>query len=99
MRLATFLVAILVASVIGTFAFAKGPYGTITVGEWTGGAYTNDNTGAFSHCAASSRYRSGVLVVLAKDLDGDWSLGFASDGLSFTTGVKVQSIWFLTAKP
>jgi hypothetical protein len=35
---------------VASDAFAKGPFGTIKVGNWTGGAYTNDTTGAFSHC-------------------------------------------------
>ena len=33
-------------------ANAKGPYGNIHVSNWRGGAFTDDNAGAFSHCAA-----------------------------------------------
>ncbi len=33
-------------------ALAAGPYGTIHVGNWIGGAFSDDSTGAFSHCAA-----------------------------------------------
>ena len=36
-------------------AYAAGPFGKIHVGLWNGGAYTDDHSGAFSHCAASSR--------------------------------------------
>src|SRR5881392_2980881 len=30
---------------------ARGPYSCINVGNWHGGAYTNDKNGSFSHCA------------------------------------------------
>ncbi|TMJ23150.1 MAG: serine protease, partial [Alphaproteobacteria bacterium] len=43
-----------------SIAHAAGPFGTIHVGAWNGGAYTDDNTGNFSHCAAGSEYASGV---------------------------------------
>lgn len=39
---ATLLASLLVISV----AQARGPYGSINVGNWKGGAYTNDQTGA-----------------------------------------------------
>ncbi len=86
MRLATFLMAIFIASIVGTSAFAKGPFGTIKVGEWKGGAYTDDKTDAFTHCAAGSRYRSGIYVVLSQSEDNSWSLGFANDGFRLVTG-------------
>jgi hypothetical protein len=58
-------------------ALAAGPYGLIKVGNWQGGAYTNDSTGRFSHCAASAAYVSGVLFFVAMDADGTWRVGFA----------------------
>jgi hypothetical protein len=39
-----------------TASFARGPYGSISVGNWQGGAYTNDKNGAFTHCAAGTTY-------------------------------------------
>lgn len=50
------------------------PYGSISVGNWKGGAYTNDQTGSFSHCGAGARYDSGVYFVVMSG--GGWSLGF-----------------------
>ena len=38
---------------------ARGPYGSINVGNWKGGAYTDDQTGAFTHCAAGTQIRLG----------------------------------------
>jgi hypothetical protein len=57
-------------------AVAKGPIGTIKVGNWTGGAYTNDATGAFSHCAAGAPYLSGIVFLVSLDVSGGWTLGF-----------------------
>src|SRR5262249_49837816 len=48
------------------------------VGNWGGGAYTNDTTGAFSHCAASSNYLNGLQLGLSQNAEGTWSIGFAS---------------------
>jgi len=42
----------------------RGPYGSINVGNWKGGAYTNDQSGAFSHCAAGTQYESGIYFVV-----------------------------------
>ena len=54
-------IGVAVASLLASSAFAGGPYGSISAGNWKGGAYTNDKTGAFSHCGASSGYANGVI--------------------------------------
>src|ERR1700761_8992201 len=40
-------------ALIASSAGAAGPYGSIKIGAWIGGAFTDDSTGAFSHCAAT----------------------------------------------
>lgn len=50
----------------------------LKIGNWGGGAFTNDNTGAFSHCAASARYKSGITLLFSVTGDGVWSMGFSS---------------------
>ena len=67
-------------------AIGAGPYGTIRVGAWMGGAYTDDNTGAFSHCAATSVYASGVSLVVGLNTANAWLLGFASPAFHYKTG-------------
>ena len=57
-------------------AYAKGPYGSIRVGLWSGGAYTNDTTGVFSHCAAVASYVSGIAMVVGLGANQQWTLGF-----------------------
>jgi hypothetical protein len=61
---------------VASEASAKGPFGTIKVGNWTGGAWTNDATGAFTHCAAGTQYLSGIYFMVALDASGGWGLGF-----------------------
>ena len=65
---------------------ARGPYGTINVGNWKGGAYTHDQSGAFTHCAAGAQYASGIYFAVTIDNKAGWSLGFAHDGWAFANG-------------
>ena len=69
-----------------TSSHARGPYGSITVGNWQGGAYTNDKNGAFSHCAAGTTYQSGIYFVVSIGENGSWRLGFAHESWRLTTG-------------
>ena len=78
----TFLLALLATGPAG----ARGPYGTINVGNWKGGAYTNDQTGEFSHCSAGSIYQSGIFFMVMIDGASGWSLGFAHDSWTFASG-------------
>lgn len=80
------VVALWIVMLIGPNAQARGPYGSINVGNWQGGAYTNDQTGAFTHCAAGSRYASGIFFMVTIDNTGGWGLGFMHEKWSLTTG-------------
>ena len=79
-------VAVLLSAIFaGSNAQAR-PYGSISVGNWKGGAYSNDQTGAFSHCGAGARYASGVFFVVMVDSGGGWSLGFLHEEWKLRTG-------------
>lgn len=79
--------AILLNAILaGSSAEARGPYGSINLGNWKGGAYTNDQTGGFSHCAAGTQYLSGIYFVVTIDEKLGWSLGFAHEKWNLTTG-------------
>src|SRR6478672_12729929 len=67
-------------------ASARGPYGSINVGNWKGGAYTNDQTGAFSSCAAGTQYESGIYFAVTINDKAGWALGFAHDKWTLRTG-------------
>ena len=87
MRVAIKAVVAAVCFVVSvTSASARGPYGSITVGNWQGGAYTNDKNGAFTHCAAGTTYQSGIYFVVSIGENGSWRLGFAHESWRLTTG-------------
>jgi len=81
-----FVVACLFQAAFVSIASAAGPFGTIHVGAWNGGAYTDNNTGAFSHCAAGSEYASGVSLIVSQTASNSWLLGFGSTAFHFTKG-------------
>jgi hypothetical protein len=78
----TFVLGLLTGGPAG----ARGPYGTINVGNWKGGAFTNDQTGAFSHCGATAVYSSGIIFLVMVDGVPSWSLGFAHDSWTLSAG-------------
>ena len=79
------IVTLWVAMFAGSNAQAGGPYGSINVGNWKGGAYTDQN-GAFTHCSGGSVYASGIFFMVMIDRGGGWSLAFAHDKWSLKTG-------------
>src|SRR5579859_1532589 len=88
MRKLLFL-ACLVQMAITSVANAAGPYGNIHVGNWTGGAFTNDSNGAFSHCGATASYGNGVILVVGQNVSNSWLLGFASPAFHLNKGASV----------
>ena len=61
MRLTIFSAAIVIGAILHAGpAQAAGPIQQLRVGNWSGGSYTNDKTGAFSHCVANAPYKSGI---------------------------------------
>ena len=79
MRIAVGAAVAALCVLLSATAFARGPYGSITVGNWQGGAYTDDKNGAFTHCAAGTTYQSGIYFVVSIGENGSWRLGFAHD--------------------
>jgi hypothetical protein len=84
MRRALFC-AFAVASLATSPSEAKGPYGSIKVGNWSGGAYTNDS-GQFSHCVASASYLSGISLFVVVNSQFNWSLGFSHNNWRLQQG-------------
>jgi hypothetical protein len=54
------------------------------VGNWTGGAWTDDATRAFSQCAAGAPYLSGIYLMVSLDVSGGWTLGFIHQSWQLT---------------
>jgi S1-C subfamily serine protease len=74
---------------IASSANAAGPYGNIHVGNWQGGAFTDDNGGGFTHCGATSSYGNGVTLVVGQNAGNSWLLGFASPAFHLKKGESV----------
>jgi S1-C subfamily serine protease len=79
------LVCGFLAVALTSVANAAGPFGTIHIAGWSGGAYTNEN-GTFSHCAAGADYASGVSLVVSETAANSWLLGFGSSAFHFNKG-------------
>ena len=69
-----------------TFSHARGPYGSISIGNWQGGAYTDDKSGVFTHCAAGASYQSGIYFLVLVGAGGNWRLGFSHQSWKLTPG-------------
>jgi S1-C subfamily serine protease len=90
MRVVSFATALLFACIgLSASSLARGPIQPLHVGNWSGGSYTNDQTGAFSHCAASTPYKSGILLLVSVSSKFRWSLGLARPGAHLTPGLSV----------
>ena len=79
----TAVLAIAALSLACGGAVAGGPYRPFQIGLWSGGAYTDDRTGVFSHCSA------GVVYFVVSTQAHGWWLGFASPNWSFTPSMGV----------
>ena len=83
------LISVLSATIFGSSAYAAGPFGSIHVGDWSGGAFTNDADGSFSHCVASGVYKSGIGVYIGRS-SGGWLLGFTNPAWKAARGERFQ---------
>lgn len=86
MRKVIILAALLATIGAVSPATARGPFGFIHVGNWKGGAYTNDTTGAFQACTAGTPYRSGIYFMVSVSPGMTWSLGFAHKAWRLNVG-------------
>ena len=78
--------ACVLQAAIVSIAQAAGPFGSINVGVWKGGAYTNDATGKFSHCAAGAAYTSGVSLIVSQTATNSWLVAFANQAFHYSKG-------------
>jgi S1-C subfamily serine protease len=90
MRQVVAFVFVVALGLSGSSALAKGPFGSIKIGHWTGGAYTDDKTGALSHCAAGATYLNGVSLIVSQNINGQWNVGLGHSSFNFTVGEAIQ---------
>jgi hypothetical protein len=82
-------IALISLALMGS-AQAAGPFGQVVVGNWSGGAYTNDATGQFSHCAVNAGYKNGTRLLTSVTRDFQWLLGIAHPDWNLRTGGSMQ---------
>ena len=85
-RPASTAMAVLAATFFLTCAAPAATMRNFRVGDWLAGAYSNDSTREFSHCAASGVYGNGISVLFSINRDFHWSMGFANPGWKLRSG-------------
>lgn len=88
-RWAKFFISAMACGLLSSNVFAAGPFGVVHVGNWNGGAYTDDSTGAFSHCAASGNFLNGVTLFISQNAQRTWTIGFASPTWNLPEGQSI----------
>ncbi|MGA8383274.1 MAG: hypothetical protein WB710_19295, partial [Stellaceae bacterium] len=73
----------------GGVANAAGPLRAFQAGFWSGGAYTDDRTGSFTHCSAGVAYDSGINMFILVTDAGRWWLGFVDRQWAFAPQAKL----------
>jgi hypothetical protein len=72
-----------------TAVHAAGPMRPFPFGLWSAGAYTNDQTGAISHCAAYVPNNSGVVTLVTVSRSFDWSLRYVDPRWTLTPKTQI----------
>jgi len=88
-RYGSFFASLVFVCSIVTHAYAAGPLGTIHIGTWFGGAFTDDKTGAFSHCAAAQTYGNGIAFSVGESSSRAWLAGFTDRSLDMPQGATM----------
>jgi hypothetical protein len=88
-RSASTIAAALLLFLLPTVVQAAGPTRVFPFGLWSGGAYTDDQTGAFSSCAAYVPNNSGVVTLVTVDRSFDWSLRFVDPRWALTPKAQI----------
>jgi hypothetical protein len=78
---------------------ARGPYGSVAIGNWSGGAFTDDQTGAFMGCIASANYKSGVTMFVMVSAKTTWNLGFTHNNWSLKPGSAFPIVLTFDGRP
>ena len=71
-----------------TAASAGGPLRPFKHGYWSGGAYVDDRTGAFTHCSAGVAYDSGINLFVLLTVGYRWWLGLINPNWQFTPNTR-----------
>jgi hypothetical protein len=97
-RFARVLVLLLLPAAVATAARA-GVLEETNVQGWMIGAYTDDRTGSFSHCATSVPYRSGISLFFHLGKSFTWSMGLHNPQWHHAPGQTFNLIYYIDNGP
>ena len=81
----------------GSFAQAELIRGSqFTFQNWSGEAYTDSNTGAFSHCVVSADYVSGDTLFFSVTRGGEVGVGVTSPYMNLNPGSQFPVALYVT---
>ncbi|MGH7032061.1 MAG: hypothetical protein ACREEZ_16750, partial [Stellaceae bacterium] len=89
-RIAAIALAVAVSVLGWGSAEAAGPLRAFKLGFWSGGAYTDDRTGDFTHCSAGVAYNSGISMFILVTAGDRWWLGFVDPRWAHSPNAKLQ---------
>lgn len=89
-RLTRFITAAMIALVSSSNNSWAAMLQKFQVGEWSGGAYSEDGSRKFSHCAGTTFYNSGIFVTLIVGRTYQWGVQFTNPAWNFMPGSKIE---------
>lgn len=89
------LLGIAIAAVIFSSRVSAATIESFDSGVWSGGAYSSNQDGRFSHCAMSAPYKSGITVLFVITRDFQWSINFTNDAWKLDRGSKYDLTYWI----
>jgi hypothetical protein len=83
------LLSALTFSIVSGAALAAGPHDRVSVGNWNGGSFSDDKSGLFSYCMASTPYKSGIHFSVAVTKKFSWDLVFFHPEWRLSAGERI----------
>jgi hypothetical protein len=70
------------------------PIWNVSQNNWAYGAYSDDQTGIFSHCAATAPYKSGISLMFSVNRYYRWTMGFTNPAWNLKRDINIPiSFW------
>ncbi len=71
----------------------------LNINGWVVGAYSDNRTGLFTHCATSVPYRSGTTLLFHLSRSYQWSMGLHNRAWRNTPGAAINLMYFIDNGP
>jgi hypothetical protein len=83
-------VFVILAALFTSAAQASTVIESYAVRDWNVGAYANERTKEFSHCAMQAQYKNGITLIFSIGANGEWWMNLANDNWSLIEGDKYR---------